>query len=85
MQSPPFGLGIQPVIAAMPREKRSLMLGAAIFWAWTAAVRDKTDSRELQPDVRFDNLQRWQAYSFAAFLSLERKIITRKFSAIWAA
>lgn len=24
----------------MPREKRSLVRGAAIFWAWTAAVQD---------------------------------------------
>jgi hypothetical protein len=53
LQSPPFGLGIQPVIAAMPREKRSLMLGAAIFWAWTAAVRDKGSFRCTRPNVRF--------------------------------
>jgi hypothetical protein len=39
LQSLPFGLKTQPSTAAVPREKRSLMQGAAIFWGWTAAVR----------------------------------------------
>jgi hypothetical protein len=41
LQSSPFGLGTQPSTAAVPREKRSLMQGAAIFWGWAAAVRTK--------------------------------------------
>lgn len=41
LQSLPFGLETQPSTAAVPREKRSLMQGAAIFWGWTAAERTK--------------------------------------------
>jgi hypothetical protein len=49
LQSSPFGLGTQPSTAAVPREKRSLMQGAAIFWGWTAAVRTKRHFAAIAP------------------------------------